>query len=81
MCTLQPVNFILPKDLRWMVEMMLYTHYFHCEDCKTVFRIMITNERHSNLLGTIDCRASCPNSMCKSDNTVMDDVEVVNIND
>ena len=54
--------------------MTLYIHYFTCEDCKTTFTIMTYNQHYSNVLGTIDCMASCPNSMCMSANVVMDDV-------
>ena len=54
--------------------MTLFTHYFTCEDCGIVFSIMTMNEYYSDVLGTIDCMASCPNLMCKSDNTIMDDV-------
>ena len=50
----------------------LFTHYFKCEDCKTVFNIKITDAYYSHFLGTIDCMVSCPK--CKSDNVVMNDV-------
>jgi len=52
----------------------LFTHYFVCEDCGTIFTIMTENENYSNVLGTIDCMATCPNSLCMSANVVMDDV-------
>ena len=54
--------------------MTLFTHYFKCENCLTVFNIKTTNECYSNALGTIDCRVSCPNSTCKSNDVVMNDV-------
>lgn len=53
---------------------MLFTHYFTCEKCKTHFSIMTTDEHYSDALGTIDCMATCPNSMCGSVHVVMDDV-------
>jgi hypothetical protein len=52
----------------------LYTHYFTCEDCKAQFSIMTVDEHYSNALGTINYMVSCPNSLCKSDHIVMDDV-------
>lgn len=54
--------------------MTLFIHYFVCEDCGTIFSIMTENWHYSNALGTIDCMASCPNSMCMSSNVYMDDV-------
>lgn len=54
----------------------LFIHYFVCEDCGVTFSIMTMNEHYSDVLGTIDCMASCPNSMCMSSNVYMDDVIV-----
>jgi len=54
--------------------MTLFTHYFECEECETVFSVMTTNAYYSCVLGTIDCMVSCPNSMCKSVNVIMNDV-------
>jgi len=53
---------------------MLFTHHFECEDCGLKFKIETTDEGFSAVLGTIDWRASCPNSKCKSENTTMYDV-------
>jgi hypothetical protein len=54
--------------------MTLFIHYFTCEDCGITFSILTANEHYSNVLGTIDCMVTCPNSMCMSANVVMDDV-------
>jgi hypothetical protein len=54
--------------------MTLFTHYFICEECGIVFSIITENENYSNVLGTIDCMVTCPNSLCMSANVYMDDV-------
>lgn len=53
---------------------MLFIHHFECEDCGLKFKIETIDEGFSAILGTIDWRASCPNSKCKSENTTMYDV-------
>lgn len=53
---------------------MLFIHHFECEDCGLLFSIKTFDEGFSAVLGTIDWRASCPNSKCKSENTTMYDV-------
>lgn len=53
---------------------MLFTHHFECEDCGLKFKVETTDEGFSAVLGTIDWRASCPNSKCKSENTTMYEV-------
>jgi hypothetical protein len=54
--------------------MTVLTHYFICEECGIVFSIITENENYSNVLGTIDCMVTCPNSLCMSANVYMDDV-------
>lgn len=54
----------------------MFVHHFECEDCGLKFKIETSDEGFSSVLGTIDWRASCPNSKCKSDNTILHDVTV-----